>query len=179
MRAASPQPCSPARGGRFPRPASPSPARVSCLVIVRLVSWQPCARCRMGDLHVHATARRIHIRLRVAVLCNSPHPASVCSAAAPKQAAHGTSGAGLSPWRFVSLYAPSRLKPDPTSRCVSFVPSARSRLRRTRLASVSPKAFRGQNYRKTGRYFPRCSQDTKASGYDAAEGSERDAPCGG
>ena len=50
---------------------------------MRSDSGQPCSRCRSGDLRVHALARRMHIRLRGAVLRNSPRPASVRSASGP------------------------------------------------------------------------------------------------
>ena len=45
-----------------------------------------------GRLRRPATARRIHIRRRVAVLPNPPRPDAVRPAAAPKRVAHGTSG---------------------------------------------------------------------------------------
>ena len=54
--------------------------RVSLPVSARQVSPQPCALCHSGGLRVHATARRMHIRLRVAVLHSPPRLASVCSA---------------------------------------------------------------------------------------------------
>ena len=54
-----------------------------CLVNVRSHSGQPCALCMTGDFCVLATARHTRVCLRVAVLHNSPRPASVCSAAAP------------------------------------------------------------------------------------------------
>ena len=59
---------------------------------VRSRSGQPCSLCRAGDLCVLATARHIHICLRVAVLHNSPPPASVRSAAAPTVTAQGILG---------------------------------------------------------------------------------------
>ena len=45
---------------------------------------------RPGVLRVHATARSIHIQLRVAVLHSPPRPESLRSASAAKQAAHVT-----------------------------------------------------------------------------------------
>ena len=51
---------------------------------------QPCSLCRPVDLRVHATARRMHIRRRVAVLRNSARPASVRPAAAAVVAAFCT-----------------------------------------------------------------------------------------
>ena len=49
-------------------------------VSARQVSSQPCALCPSGGLRVRATARRMHIRRRVAVLRSPPRPASVCPA---------------------------------------------------------------------------------------------------
>ena len=66
------------------------PYHLECLYRVRSRSGQPCSLCRAGDLRVHATARSIHIQLRVAVLRNSPRPASVRSATAPTATAHVT-----------------------------------------------------------------------------------------
>ena len=67
-----------------------------------------CSHCRSGDLRVHAHARRILIRLRCAVLRNSPRPASVRSAAAPILTALGTSGTGKRFSLLVAPYAKSR-----------------------------------------------------------------------
>ena len=67
-----------------------------------------CSHCRSGDLRVHAPARRILIRLRGAVLRNSPRPASVRSAAAPILTALGTSGTGKRFSVLVAPYAKSR-----------------------------------------------------------------------
>ena len=64
MRLVSPQRCSPAVPYCAGLPSK-----------VRPRSWQPCALCILGDLRVRATARCIHIQLRVAVLRNSP---SIC-----------------------------------------------------------------------------------------------------
>ena len=68
-----------------------------CPMLVCLTS---CGHCRgngarpreMADSRVLATARHIHICLRVAVLRDSPHFRGFRPAAAPTVAAHGTSG---------------------------------------------------------------------------------------
>ena len=57
---------------------APSPRLLP--VSARQVSPQPCALCPSGGLRVRATARRMHIRRRVAVLRSPPRPASVCPA---------------------------------------------------------------------------------------------------
>ena len=88
---------------------SPLPVpRSLCLSTCGQNAWQPCSHCRSGDLRVHAHARRMHIRLRCAVLRNSPRPASVRSAAAPILTALGTSGTGKRFSLLVAPYAKSR-----------------------------------------------------------------------
>ena len=82
--------------------------RSLCLSTCGQNTGQPCSRCSSGDLRVHAPARRILIRLRGAVLRNSPRPASVRSAAAPILTALGTSGTGKRFSLLVAPYAKSR-----------------------------------------------------------------------
>ena len=72
---------------------------MSLPVNARQVSPQPCALCHSGGLRVHATARRMHIRRRVAVLRSPPRLASVCSAGG---------GETCRPWH---LGCSSRLRP--------------------------------------------------------------------
>ncbi len=113
---------------------------VGCLVTlcvglpssVRSRSGQRCSLCRVGDLCVLATARHIHICLRVAVLHNSPPPASVRPAAAPTVTALGT----LGNWANgacvrLSLRGKARLLP----RAASTVRSAILRRRNTAFSS--------------------------------------------
>ena len=59
---------------------------------VRSRSGQRCSLCRAGDLCVLATARHIHICLRVAVLRDSSRFRGLRPAAAPTVTALGTSG---------------------------------------------------------------------------------------
>ena len=59
---------------------------------VRSRSGQRCSLCRAGDLCVLATARRIHIRLRVAVLRYSSRFRGFRTAVAPTVTARGTLG---------------------------------------------------------------------------------------
>ena len=99
---------------------------------MRSRSGQPCSLCRAGDLCVLATARHIHICLRVAVLHNSPPPASVRPAAAPTVTALGT----LGNWANgacvrLSLRGKARLLP----RAASTVRSAILRRRNTAFSS--------------------------------------------
>ena len=97
-----PLPCSLSNAVRFGATAYAS------LGYVGLRPRSGCSRCRSGDLRVHAHARRMHIRLRCAVLRNSPRPASVRSAAAPILTALGTSGTGKRFSLLVAPYAKSR-----------------------------------------------------------------------
>ena len=134
-----------------------------------------CALCSLGDLRVHRPARRIHIRLRGRVLRNSPQPPAVCSAAAPNQAAHGTSGTrralggvGLAPapravapcafaafrWAlsFVGGIPPPRLAPRSTAH-------SQNRAADVSLSSAlrHPARFLGSDAERTSRSFLRAT----------------------
>ena len=124
------------------------PRRLECLSSVRSRSGQPCSLCRAGDLRVHATTRSIHIQLRVAVLRNSPRPASVRSATAPTATAHVTLVAfGGTTFVFLRARRPAtthraassrRLRARPIPRCiVAGIPASSPRGRSAR-ASAEP-----------------------------------------
>ena len=78
---------------------------------VRPRSGQPCALCILGDLRVHATARCIHIQLRVAVLRNSP---SIC---------FGVRGCGPDRGRAWHLWSSSAARPTPFLRARRLEPA--------------------------------------------------------
>ena len=78
---------------------------------VRPRSGQPCALCSLGDLRVHATARCIHIQLRVAVLRNSP---SIC---------FGVLGCGPDRGRAWHLWSSSAARPAPFLRARRLAPA--------------------------------------------------------
>ena len=109
---------------------------LSLPVSARQVSPQPYALCRSGGMRVHATARRMHIRLRVAVLRIPPRSASVCSACG---------GETCRPWHLgcssrlrevsASLPLPASTLPSPSRR---FAPRCFvGRIRPPRLAACS------------------------------------------
>ena len=103
---------------------------------------------RPDVLRVHATARSIHIQLRVAVLRSPPRPESLRSASAAKQTAHGTLVAfGGTTFVFLRARRPAtthraassrRLRARPIPRCiVAGIPASSPRGRSAR-ASAEP-----------------------------------------
>ena len=95
----------------------------------------------MADSRVHATARHIHICLRVAVLRDSSHFRGFRPAAAPTVAAHGTSGRVRRGARGLGL-SPAPCAAAPVVFAAIRAAMLRRRIRLLALRRVSPRIRR-------------------------------------